>query len=99
MSKHCSDRKQSQVPGQEWFQVRVSVPMPGALVGAGGTLQELCVETGCQVLVADDEGRPRGAVRPQGPPRPRSPGVPCGQCAEPGDALVPDTSVVPLTRP
>lgn len=34
------------------FQVRVSVPMLGALVSAGEALQELCVETGRQVLVA-----------------------------------------------
>ncbi len=27
MSKHCSDRKQSQVPSQGEFQVRLSMPM------------------------------------------------------------------------
>ncbi len=66
MSKHCSDWKQSQVPSRGEFQVRVSVPMLGALVRAGGALQELCVETGRQVLVAMMEGDREALCGPKG---------------------------------
>ena len=66
MSEHCRNRKQSQGPSQGGFPVRVSVPMLGALVRAGGALQELCVETGRQVLMAMMEADREALCGPKG---------------------------------
>ena len=46
--------------------MRVSVPMLGALVRARGTLQELCVETGRQVLAAMMEADREALCGPKG---------------------------------